>query len=785
MTTDERDNPGKDAAVLGQGGPSDTTGDELPEAPPPPPITISEIEVLPDESGVEASGESVVAEPDDDGDGGSKDEGPSLSLLRPGTLIAGQYEIRDELGVGGMGRIYLAFDRRMKREVALKLMRGVALEHEHADQLKQRFDVESVLPAQINHPNVITIYDRGEHQGMAFFVMEYMPGSRTLHEVVDEATKAGTLVPLDTVKAYFAQLGAGLAAIHGSKPGIWHRDIKLANLLVAELAGGVPLLKILDFGIAHDPDSGLTLDGDALGTPACMAPEFFEYENDQPLVLDSRADLFAVGVALYRTLTGKHPYPKISSLREAMMHYQSKDKDKLPLLPSHHRPDLPPGWDFVIMKLLERDRTKRYQTAEELCADLQRLETLGPYTGDGARCSKETPTAPRGKPLSIEAARAAPVIPTELQSQVAGDPDTPQAAPLLQPEGKPEEDQERRKTVAKLVIAGAVAIVAFVVVALVVSYAGKLKPVADVVGEKSWTMPGGTEGRDEWVDETKEGQAFLGTNRAKRSLEAPGSGGETSLSAESVSLESTETMPASRNVDETAPLSGSGDHEVTKRTGKRRRPRPAADSEEALYAKLYGTRENLNTGTVTARVTGGEVEGTAPEVKGQRLPVKLIDDVASSPIGAAVIARLTKPSRLGEHRLPVGTEVHGKIAGAQGTRVFVRFEFARLKAGKVIGFRGVARGTDGRAGIPGKKLVDSGTASSVAAKGTESAVKETAGKVAEVVGDAIGSETVRSAGSEAAEKAERMDSEELVVVAKRNTAFTVYVEAMGKKKEGW
>jgi eukaryotic-like serine/threonine-protein kinase len=323
----------------------------------------------------------------------------TASVLTPTTVIGGRYEVLEPLGAGGMGRVYKAHDDKLQRFVAIKLMRATVASDPNAAQFTQRFSDEALLPAEISHPNIITIHDRGEHEGSVYFVMEYIPRSRSLEAMLEEIEAQNLAHPegapqylrLDLLREYLQQACAGLGAIHESRPGAWHRDIKLGNLLVYELASGGHGLKIIDFGVAHVPGGDLTQDGNLLGTPAYMSPEYFEFDGEEPKRLDHRSDLFALGIVAYKCLAMRHPWPAIKNIRTAMWVHQ---KRKRAILPSHFRPELKDsGWDVLVMRALARDRGRRYQTAAEFRADLLKVDTLGAYSGDEAAQGSELDVA--------------------------------------------------------------------------------------------------------------------------------------------------------------------------------------------------------------------------------------------------------------------------------------------------------------------------------------------------------------------------------------------------------
>jgi len=335
------------------------------------------------------------------GPGGSVDSARDIlsevtsSVIQADTIVGGRYELGVQLGAGGMGRVYRARDLRLNRDVAIKFMRERARASQHGEQLEKRFADEAMLPASLPHPNIITIHDRGRHDnGQDYFVMEFIHGAESLEDVIEAIHVRNRENPdapkqyldLGLLREYLMQACAGLGALH-AVPGAWHRDIKLANLLVFPLPGGVPALKLIDFGIAHRPGADLTEDGTNLGTISYMSPEAFAYTGNKLKGTDSRSDLFALGIVAYKCLTMRHPWPTIRDFPSAMAAHQT---GRRPLLPSYFRPKLrESGWDTLIMRAIARDRDQRYQTAMEFRADLVKLAELGPYTGTEAAVNED------------------------------------------------------------------------------------------------------------------------------------------------------------------------------------------------------------------------------------------------------------------------------------------------------------------------------------------------------------------------------------------------------------
>jgi len=275
---------------------------------------------------------------------------PIHKLTTSGTF-AGRYQIIEEVGKGGMGKVYKVLDKEIQEEVALKLLNPEIA----ADQKTiERFRNELKYARRITHRNVCRMHDINRENDTYFITMEYVPG-----EDLKTVIKRRGQLPEEEAVPIAGQVCEGLVEAH--RLGVVHRDLKPQNIMIDKDGN----IRIMDFGIARSlAAKGVTEAGMIIGTPDYMSPEQLE-----GMEADARSDIYALGATLYEMVTGRVPFEGETALIIAMKH-----KAEIPLSPKEVNPQLSEELSSVILKCLEKDREKRYQTAEELLAELRCLE---------------------------------------------------------------------------------------------------------------------------------------------------------------------------------------------------------------------------------------------------------------------------------------------------------------------------------------------------------------------------------------------------------------------------
>jgi serine/threonine protein kinase/Flp pilus assembly protein TadD len=274
-----------------------------------------------------------------------------VDQLSEGFIFAGRYKIIEELGKGGMGRVYKVTDNEIEEEIALKF-----LKHEVASDEKnvERFRNELKLARRVSHKHVCRLYDLGKENDEYFITMEYVEGE-DLKNLIRRKKK----ISPDEAILIAKQVCEGMAEAH--RLGIVHRDLKSQNIMIDEEGNA----KIMDFGIARSLGApGVTATGMVVGTPDYISPEQAEGEE-----ADNRSDIYSFGVILYEMVTGSVPFRGDTAFSVALKH-----KTQLPQDPRKLNPDVSEDLSRLILICMEKDRERRFQTAEDILADLRNIE---------------------------------------------------------------------------------------------------------------------------------------------------------------------------------------------------------------------------------------------------------------------------------------------------------------------------------------------------------------------------------------------------------------------------
>src|SRR6187200_461116 len=266
-----------------------------------------------------------------------------------GELIADRYELEELVGTGGMSSVYRANDRLLERDVALKVLHD---QFTADGDYVERFRREARSVAQLSHPNIVTVIDRGEQDGRQFIVFEYIDGEN-LKALVE---REGPLPEQDAVRLAL-QIARALGFAHDN--GLVHRDVKPQNVLL----NGDGQAKVTDFGIARSLDvkGGLTQTGTVMGTSDYIAPEQARGQR-----VDAQSDVYSLGAVLYELLTGEVPFPGDNFVAVAMRHI-----NELPPSVRERRPELSPRLDLAIRRAMAKEPRDRFASMDDFCRELQ------------------------------------------------------------------------------------------------------------------------------------------------------------------------------------------------------------------------------------------------------------------------------------------------------------------------------------------------------------------------------------------------------------------------------
>jgi len=335
--------------------------------------------------------------------------------------VFGRYRVTGELGRGAMGSVYRAMDPLIGREVAVKTLLPNALGNDLL-KVRGRFLREATSAGRLNHPNIVTIFDVGEQDGIAYIAMELLDG-RTLRDILREQKK----LPNTNIADIVAQVADGLD--HAHRLGIVHRDVKPANIVV----GASGRAKLTDFGVAYVPLSSLTQTGTALGSPRYMSPE---QVSGRPI--DPRADIFSLGVVLYEMLVGATPFapPGESSVFSVMNRIAGEAHQPVTEIDAR----LPAAFDRILDRALAKSPEERYPRAAGMASELRQFLETSAATADADRA-----VVLRRSDLLPQATSGAPATKRRRPTSLSHDPDKTDSDLLAELEifADSLEDQER------------------------------------------------------------------------------------------------------------------------------------------------------------------------------------------------------------------------------------------------------------------------------------------------------------------------------------------------------
>ena len=293
-----------------------------------------------------------------------------MAEVADGTLVDGRYLIQNRLGSGGMADVYCAEDRQLGRRVALKILHR---RFSRDQEFVERFRREAQAAAGLQHPNVVSVYDRGRFDDTYYIAMEYLPG-RSLKQLIREEA------PLDPLRAIDITIQILKAARFAHRRGVIHRDLKPHNVIVDDSGHA----KVTDFGIARAGASDMTETGSIMGTAQYLSPEQAQGQR-----VAAASDLYSIGIILYEMLAGRVPFAGDSAVSIALKHVSEQPT------PLHElRPKIDPVLNQAVMRALEKDPARRYASADDFIAALEQARASIRAGGNGGGTSTFVPVPP-------------------------------------------------------------------------------------------------------------------------------------------------------------------------------------------------------------------------------------------------------------------------------------------------------------------------------------------------------------------------------------------------------
>jgi predicted Ser/Thr protein kinase len=322
-----------------------------------------------------------------------------MSEFDSGQIIDGRYRVLHRLGAGGMADVYLAQDEQLDRQVALKLLHRRFAED---PGFVERFRREAQAAASLQHPNVVSVFDRGSFAGTYYIAMEYLEG-RTLKRLIREEA------PIETGRAIDLTVQILKAARFAHRRGVIHRDLKPHNVIVDDNDH----VKVTDFGIARAGASDMTETGSIMGTAQYLSPE-----QAQGLAVSAPSDLYAVGIVLYEMLTGRLPFDGESPVSIALKHVS-----EAPVPPSQINPEIPSGLEQVVLWSLNKDPADRPADADQLIMALEQVrEALAAPPGEVTASMRAIPAGALISGAGYPETSALPAVAAGAYGAAAGTP---------------------------------------------------------------------------------------------------------------------------------------------------------------------------------------------------------------------------------------------------------------------------------------------------------------------------------------------------------------------------